>query len=184
MAGQFNTIRDEATGRLRPTTEEEKQHFMQKAGVLPPDLPGNLTDRDVDFVQRFRESEAEPPELPQAEPSPPPQAKSPSVSPALPPATTPADVAQGGADLSGIAQGASVGGRFAGPVGALLGAGAGFVAGGQRSKPIGTPGGQAAMQQDETQNTLRQLLAVQQGIAKHGSPIKDEIRTQAVGSRM
>lgn len=158
----------------------EQEDTNKEEAAQPPDLPGNLTEQDVEFVQRFRESEAEPPDLPRAEPTAPPV--KPKVSPARPP-SPPADDAQGGADLSGIAQSASVGGRFAGPVGALLGAGAGLLMGRGKDAPIGGLEG-TGTQRDESAESLRTLVELQRKIAAVGTPIKDAITTQAVGSRM
>ncbi len=177
--GQINTIRDEATGQLRTTTAEEKERFGFSNITPPPPAAGAVTQRDVDFVGQG--SEVEPPPLPPAEPGAQPPPLPPQAPPVQPPPLPPAQPQEAGGQVESAIAGAEAGSRF-GPAGALLGVGAGLAAGKlSEPSPIGTLEGGASR---DDSNTLRELLAVQQQIARTGSPIKDAITTNPAGSRM
>jgi hypothetical protein len=170
-SGQFKTRRNPDTGRLESIPEEERAALI---AATPPELPEE--GRGFVETQRAMMDGEEPPPLP-PEPAP---------TPAAPDGEEEAAEAVGAA-VEGAATGASVGSAF-GPVGtgvgAAVGAAAGFVTSLQRDKPVGTLSGGAATSRDDSERTLRELLRVQQGIAKAGAPIKDAITTKATGSRM
>jgi len=91
------------------------------------------------------------------------------------------------AESVGAAQtGAKAGGILGGPVGAVVGGAAGFLAAQIKSKPspIGSLEGGAVQGEDSASRGIQELIAIQKGIARVGSPIKDAITTQAAGSRM
>ena len=162
MPGQYNTIRDEATGKLRKTTPEEVERFKFSDITPPPPAakPGALTQADVDFVQANNQ-EAEPPPLPPAAPD-----------------TQEEDTGAGAA-----ASGTSVG-RVLGPAGMVAGAAVGYAASQSLTKsPIGSLEGRGQMGSGD-QDTLKQLLFVQQQIARIGSPIKGAVATNPANSRM
>jgi len=183
MAGQFNTIRDEATGRLRKTTPEERERFQFSNIKSPPPAAGSVTQRDVDFVGQG--SGVEPPPLPPAEPG----AQPPALPPQAPPVQPPPLSQQPEQDFTGQggAAGASAG-SILGPAGAVAGAaigtGLGFAASQSFKKsPIGSLEGSGQTGEGDIE-VLRELLAVQRGIARVGSPIKNLVTTNSAGSRM
>ena len=176
MAGQYKTRRNPDTGRLEKVPEAE-QGSLRAAdeGIAPPPPAVTVTQQDADFVN----AGSEPPPLPDAAEPPPLPPKAPPVQP---PPLPPAEEEEEDSGAGGAAQGAMMGSK-AGPWGAVIGGAVGFAAGRKgKPAPIGTPeGGAVAGQSDDT---LRELLAVQQGIARMGSPIKDAITTNAATSRM
>jgi hypothetical protein len=181
MAGQFKTRRG-ASGRLERVPEEDQETLKQEAGVLPPDLPedrpGALTQADVDFVDANRDQggeAVEPPPIPPVDVQP----------QQLAPDDTQGEQPGPGDVVGDVAGGAVKGARLGGLPGAVVGAGVGFLAGrsGKRSR-VGSLEGPGGSTQDETASIMKQLLAVQQGIARVGSPIKDAVTTNAIGSRM
>lgn len=160
MAGQYNTIRDEATGRLRKTTPEEREQFETASGAV--------TQRDMDF--QAENGGQEPPPLPDA-------------STAGPPPAQPGEEYSEEVDAAGAVAGASLGGPVAAGV-AAVGAGVSYAASQSfKRAPVGSLEGSGQTGAGD-QEVLRQLLAVQRGIARVGSPIKDAILTKSSGSRL
>lgn len=79
----------------------------------------------------------------------------------------------------------AIGGPKGMAAGAAIGAGAAWIASQAKPAPIGTlEGGRVTAEKDESMRLLQALLDVQTKIARVGTPIKDEIRTIAAGSRM
>ena len=189
MAGQpqFNTIRDEGDGQLRQTTPEEKTFFQQKFAAEQA-KPGALTERDQQFQAENGGAAQGPPPLPRDRdergrflPN-----QGGAQAPPVQPLSTPPEPDQ---DFTG--QGAAAGGAAGGllgpagaAVGAAVGAGAGFIASQSFKKsPIGSLEGTGQTGGGD-QDVLRQLLAVQRGIARVGSPIKGAITTTSAGARL
>jgi len=182
MPGQYNTIRDEATGKLRKTTPEEVERFKFSDITPPPPAakPGALTQADVDFVQANNQ-EAEPPPLPSAAPPPLPPKAPPVQPPPLPPAAP--DTQEEDTGAGAAASGASVG-RVLGPAGMVAGAAVGYAASQSLTKsPIGSLEGRGQMGGGD-QDTLKQLLFVQQQAFRIGTPIKGAVATNPANSRM
>lgn len=180
MPGQFNTRRNPDTGRLEKVPEAERGALQAAAqGITPPPpAAGSVTQQDVDFVNGGQE----PPPLPEATPG--------QEPPPLPPigdafdrekaeAARPSTLAASGVASAGVSAG-----RILGPAAAAVGAGLSFAASQSlKQAPVGSleGGGQTGGGDREV---LRQLLAVQRGIARVGSPIKDAITTKSAGSRL
>jgi len=92
------------------------------------------------------------------------------------------------ATVASASTGAKAGG-VVGPAGAIAGAiggGAiGFLLNQAKQQPVGTlEGGGAQGVGDDPGAVLQQLLAVQQKIARVGTPLLSPVKTDAVGSRM
>ncbi len=163
--GQFKTRRNEETGRVESIPEEERQDLLTEAGV--PELPAAAEPPPLPdpFITAAKESMQGEPVPGEAEP-------------------TEEEGPAGGGVLGKV--GRVAGSVVGGPAGAALGGAAGFLLGQAIQKkptPIGTLEGRNVAQTDDS-DTLRQLLAVQQKIARAGTPIKDAIQTQAAGSRL
>ncbi len=165
--GQFKTRRKEETGRVESIPEEERQDLLTEAGV--PELPGAqpppLPPAPDPFITAAKESMQGEPVPGEAEP-------------------TEEEGPAGGGVLGKV--GRVAGAAIGGAPGAAVGGAAGFLLGAAIQKkptPIGTLEGGSVTQEDNS-DTLRQLLAVQQKIARAGTPIKDAIQTQAAGSRL
>jgi hypothetical protein len=155
MPGQHKTRRG-AGGRIEKIPEDDPQRTPPLPAAEPPPLP---REEEAPFIREFREEEAEP-EVQAAPPE-----------------------KEGGGGVSGAIQGAFLGGK-AGPIGAAVGAATGFLLGQSSPKPIGTlEGGSVQDRDDETKQTLQAMLELQQKVARVGTPIKDQVTTQAAGSR-
>ncbi len=155
MPGQHKTRRNPTTGRIESIPEDDPQRTPPLPAAEPPPLP---PAEEAPFIREFREEEAEP-EVQAAPPE------------------------KEGGGATGAIQGAMLGGR-AGPIGAAVGAATGFLLGQSSPKPIGTlEGGSVQDRDDDTKQTLQAMLALQQQVARVGTPIKDQVTTQAAGSR-
>ncbi len=180
MPGQFKIRRNPDTGRIESIPEAEQGALRAAAEGIesPSPAAGSVTQQDVDFVGQG--STPEPPTEPGAEPPPlPPQA----------PPVQPPPIQQPDQDFTGQggAAGASAG-SILGPAGAVAGAaigtGLGFAASQSFKKsPIGSLEGSGQTGGGD-QDVLRQLLEVQRGIARVGSPIKGAITTRSAGARL
>jgi hypothetical protein len=127
----------------------------------PPPLPSAMTDADRQFMADARN---EPPPLPEVVP------KGPEAE----------------EDVAAAVEGA-VAGAAAGPGGAVLGGAAGFLiskATSQQPRPIGTLEGTATTTRDDSGQVLKDMLALQQQVARIGTPVKDAVITTPAGSRM
>ena len=173
MPGEFTRPRDER-GRFISARD-----FI---AAEEAERPGAVTQRDMDFQAENGGQEAPPPPLPRVRNDRgrflPNQGAEQSPQPEPPPEE------EEGGNVAGAVQGAKLGAK-AGVVGAVVGGAAGFLAG-RKSKPppIGTLEGTVGGQDGGLGDTMRELLAVQQGIARLGSPVKDAITTDAPNSRM
>lgn len=184
MPGQFNTIRDETTGKLRKTTPEEveKLKFSDIQSPPPAARVGEATQADADFIAR--NSGAEPPPIPPPVLPPPlpataPESAQPATPPPLPAAPAEEEDSGAGAAASGVSAGSILG-----PIGAAAGGAAVFAASQSFQKhPIGTFEG-SGQSGGGDQDVLRQLLEVQRTVARVGTPIKDAITTKSAGARL
>ena len=173
MPGQYETIRDPKTGRLRSMDPSEAAQYMPIESPPPPVLP-----EQQEFVDQHRE----PPPLP-SKPPPPPLPKAPPPPPKGPPPLPPAEEEEGPSPIAGAVEGAQVGAK-AGPLGMAAGAAAGYLfSQSQKPQTVGSFEG-ATTTTDTSARDLRDLLSVTKQMANVGTPIKDALTTKAVDSRM
>lgn len=173
MPGQFARPRDEQ-GRFISARD-----FIA-AGEAGS--PGALTADDEAFVARFRASDG------MQEPSPETTAE---LDPAIAPEPTAGEekAAPLAAGAAATAETAAVGGGLKSAAGKLL-PGAAVAVLAQKAATtlskddvIGTLEGGSATSKDELAGTMRELLGVQQTIERLGTPIRDEVKTEATDSR-
>jgi hypothetical protein len=156
--------RDPDTGQFLSSKDIVERESPPPLPAGPPPLP-DQEDRDAEFLQQAREQEQ----------------------PAVEPAEGAKDIAESAA--SGAGTGAAIGSVIPG-VGTAVGAGVGFLLGAasgtQRNKPIGSLEGTSGQGTggEDAAKTMRALLAVQQKIARLGTPVKDAVITQGAGSRL
>ena len=146
-----------------PPLPDPGEFYGTHPGAKPPPLPPAQDERDAAFMARNTEP------------------------PPLPPAEEEEDAGIG--EAIGAAQtGAKAGGMLGGPLGAVAGGAAGFllsqVIGSQRDAPIGSLEGSGGTMRNEAGDTLQAMLALQQRVARVGTPVKDAVTTQAAGSKM
>jgi len=176
--GRF--LRWEGTVEMERDPQGRFTGFKQETPSVEPAAPQS------DFVARHRQA-GEPPPLPAAGAIPPPLP--PRQEPPPLPSATPSG------ESAAATAATAAGGLTAGVVSKVLpGAAAlwlaqqaiGFAKEEAAKRPIGTLEGGPSGLRPEAHNTrlLEALLHVQQQIARVGTPIKDQVKTHAAGSRM
>ena len=180
MPGQFKTRRG-AGGRFEKIPEAEQGALQAASEGITPPAAGPGTQEDIAFVDGpgglMQSQEGAPP----VQPPPLPKPGARSEPPPLPPAAPQEEA--GAADAAAAIGGGAVAGGVAGAVGAA----ATFLASraaGSSTTPVGTLEGANSTRRDDSTKILKDLLSVQQGIARVGSPIKDLVKTTAKDSRI